>query len=165
MLYIIFCRFLVRLFLYWFTDRPIECTSNLDKFAGCIIGANVCNVKADIVNMTCSVSYVGNIGPILKWSTNNITVSNGADSWSKVVRTDLPNAGTSSLLISAEYIQPNSQFICKIQFPTNVLYKEDMPAQKSTVPGQNKYNSRWMSEPITALNFGRSFSFNVLLLF
>src|SRR6218665_363286 len=97
-------------------DDPI-CQSNVGLHD--VIGQNACNLKRDEVNISCSVTYHGNIPPRIEWKRieDDINITGAISS---VV---FANTYTSTLILENGIPLHNSAYVCQINGKTVNQYK------------------------------------------
>ena len=98
-------------------DSDPMCQSNVGLHD--VIGQNVCNLKRYEVNLSCSVTYHGNIPPGVEWIRTEDDI-NITGSISPMVSA---NTYTSTLILENDISLHNSAYVCQINGTTQNQYK------------------------------------------
>ena len=81
------------------------------------IGPNKCGLESDIMNISCSIKYTGNIAPALRWQTGYVDVPTEQVQY---VMTD--GMVTASILMSADtHIGSMDDYVCLAQLSTRSM--------------------------------------------
>src|SRR6218665_2025945 len=97
-------------------DDPI-CQSNVGLHD--VIGQNACNLKRDEVNISCSVTYHGNIPPRIGWER----IEDDINITGTISRVVSANTYTSTLILENDITLHNSAYVCQINGTTENQYK------------------------------------------
>ena len=97
-------------------DDPI-CQSNVGLHD--VIGQNACNLKRDVVNLSCSVTYHGNIPPRIEW----VRIEDGINITGTISPVVSANTCTSTLILENDISLHNSAYACQINGTTGNQYK------------------------------------------
>ena len=100
-------------------DNP-TCHTNMSTIG--YIGANRCNIEPDIMNISCSVRYSGNIPPVLRWRKENSSRLNVLES--EVTRMTSNDFALASLLKSAGTeigTASESSYTCYVESASSIV--------------------------------------------
>ena len=91
-------------------EAPPECKPNIDLSQ--VLVSNDCGIEPDLIDITCSLAYYGNIPPVLEWRHSNdprvIRSSISIDASSRVLT-------TSRLTLQPHMRMHGTQFICSVR--------------------------------------------------
>ena len=79
-----------------------------------IVGGDICGMglQPDIINMTCTVRFSGNVAPTMSWRNNNLHVISA----NNVFNSKVPSSRlTSSMIIQATEQMNGSQITCSLE--------------------------------------------------
>ena len=89
---------------YSFVENDPQCTTNAS--ADAVVGANDCGLVPDVVSISCSVSYRGNVAPSLHIRKNGIDVT------AEDPR-NTPNSNVfTNIVLQADHLMNNCTFTC-----------------------------------------------------
>ena len=113
----------------------------MDLSSSDVIGENVCGIKPDVINITCRVSYIGNIVPnaICTFNDHEVVQDSLQLSTSR-------SRMTLSLITSADKF-PSSSYI----FMCNIIFSDNT----SSLKVHENYATKWTSDTMSVITPGK----------
>ena len=98
--------------IYCFIDRNLICSHNMSEEG--ILGGDLCGLGSDIINMTCSIRFSGNVTPELIWThnTDDVTAAVSLDVNSFTLQNDLRQVST--MTVQAREDMNETRFTCSV---------------------------------------------------